>query len=53
MISKMQKMTKQGLEWTDRRVGLMNEILAAMETVKYVWLNSESITMHSIYFLPI
>ncbi|XVF45970.1 hypothetical protein PTKIN_Ptkin02bG0250500 [Pterospermum kingtungense] len=38
VISKMRKMTKQGLEWTDRRVGLMNEILAAMDTVKfYAW----------------
>ncbi|XVE94233.1 hypothetical protein REPUB_Repub01dG0264000 [Reevesia pubescens] len=38
VISKMRKMTKQGLQWTDRRVSLMNEILAAMDTVKfYAW----------------
>lgn len=35
VISNMRKMTKQGLLWTDRRVSLMNEILAAMDTVKY------------------
>lgn len=32
----MRKMTKEGLQWTDRRVNLVNEILAAMDTVKYV-----------------
>lgn len=35
MISKMRKLTKEGLQQTDKRVGLMNEILAAMDTVKY------------------
>lgn len=35
VISKMRIMTKEGLQWTDRRVSLMNEILAAMDTVKY------------------
>ncbi|GKV41416.1 hypothetical protein SLEP1_g48954 [Rubroshorea leprosula] len=34
VISKMRKMTKEGLQWTDKRVSLMNEILAAMDTVK-------------------
>ncbi|CAI0545470.1 unnamed protein product [Linum tenue] len=38
VISKMRKLTKEGLQRTDRRVSLMNEILAAMETVKcYAW----------------
>ncbi|GLT67383.1 hypothetical protein SLA2020_396970 [Shorea laevis] len=38
VISKMRKMTKEGLQWTDKRVSLMNEILAAMDTVKcYAW----------------
>lgn len=32
----MQKLTKEGLQRTDKRIGLMNEILAAMDTVKYV-----------------
>lgn len=35
VISKMRKLTKEGLQQTDRRVSLMNEILAAMDTVKY------------------
>ncbi|WZZ03807.1 hypothetical protein YC2023_089728 [Brassica napus] len=38
IISKMRKLTKEGLQWTDKRVGIMNEILAAMDTVKcYAW----------------
>ncbi|KAL0305440.1 UNVERIFIED_CONTAM: ABC transporter C family member 2 [Sesamum radiatum] len=38
IISKMQKLTKEGLQRTDKRIGLMNEILAAMDTVKcYAW----------------
>ncbi|KAF8030774.1 hypothetical protein BT93_D0071 [Corymbia citriodora subsp. variegata] len=38
IISKMRKLTKEGLQWTDKRVSLMNEILAAMDTVKcYAW----------------
>ncbi|KAJ0931804.1 putative ABC-type xenobiotic transporter [Helianthus annuus] len=37
----MQKMSKEGLQRTDKRIGLMNEILAAMDTVKcYAWENS-------------
>ncbi|XP_073129277.1 ABC transporter C family member 2-like isoform X2 [Henckelia pumila] len=41
MISKMQKFTKEGLQRTDKRIGLMNEILAAMDIVKcYAWENS-------------
>ncbi|XP_065882186.1 ABC transporter C family member 2-like isoform X2 [Euphorbia lathyris] len=38
VISKMRKLTKEGLQRTDKRVSLMNEILAAMDTVKcYAW----------------
>ncbi|KAG5515915.1 hypothetical protein RHGRI_036827 [Rhododendron griersonianum] len=41
VISKMQKLSKEGLQRTDKRIGLMNEILAAMDTVKcYAWENS-------------
>ncbi|KAM7524856.1 hypothetical protein LguiA_014758 [Lonicera macranthoides] len=41
VISKMQRLTKEGLQRTDRRIGLMNEILAAMDTVKcYAWESS-------------
>ncbi|XWS55357.1 hypothetical protein CRYUN_Cryun10bG0167700 [Craigia yunnanensis] len=49
VISKMRKMTKQGLQWTDRRVGLMNEIIAAMDTVKfYAWEKSFQSRVSSI-----
>ncbi|KAF9620102.1 hypothetical protein IFM89_010752 [Coptis chinensis] len=38
VISKMKKWSKEGLQRTDKRIGLMNEILAAMDTVKcYAW----------------
>lgn len=37
IISKMRRLTKEGLLRTDQRVGLTNEILAAMDTVKYAW----------------
>ncbi|KAK2632393.1 hypothetical protein EUGRSUZ_L01615 [Eucalyptus grandis] len=38
IISKMRKLTEEGLQCTDKRVSLMNEILAAMDTAKcYVW----------------
>ncbi|XP_027368270.1 ABC transporter C family member 2-like [Abrus precatorius] len=35
IISRMQKLSREGLQRTDKRIGLMNEILAAMDTVKY------------------
>jgi len=35
IISKMRKLTKEGLQWTDKRVGITNEILSSMDTVKY------------------
>ena len=31
----MRKWSKEGLQRTDKRIGLMNEILVAMDTVKY------------------
>lgn len=34
VISKMRKLTKEGLQRSDKRIGLVNEILAAMDTVK-------------------
>ncbi|KAL5577348.1 hypothetical protein UlMin_019047 [Ulmus minor] len=38
VLTKMRKLTKEGLLRTDKRVGIMNEILAAMDTVKcYAW----------------
>ncbi|KAL6333051.1 hypothetical protein AAG906_022748 [Vitis piasezkii] len=38
VISKMKKLYKEGLQRTDKRVNLMNEILAAMDAVKcYAW----------------
>ncbi|XP_062096642.1 ABC transporter C family member 12-like isoform X2 [Humulus lupulus] len=38
VLSKMRKVTKEGLLCTDKRVGLMNEILEAMDIVKfYAW----------------
>ncbi|KAF3325693.1 ABC transporter C family member 2-like protein [Carex littledalei] len=38
VISRMQKLTKEGLQRTDKRIGLMNEVLAAMDSVKcYAW----------------
>ncbi|KDP34963.1 hypothetical protein JCGZ_09251 [Jatropha curcas] len=41
VISRMQKLSKEGLQRTDKRIGLMNEILAAMDTVKcYAWEDS-------------
>ncbi|KAK7245644.1 hypothetical protein RIF29_40492 [Crotalaria pallida] len=41
IISRMQKFSKEGLQRTDKRIGLMNEVLAAMDTVKcYAWESS-------------
>ncbi|XP_078176000.1 ABC transporter C family member 2-like isoform X2 [Carex rostrata] len=38
VISRMKKLTKEGLQRTDKRIGLMNEVLAAMDSVKcYAW----------------
>jgi len=34
----MRKLTKEGLQWTDKRVGIIYEILASMDIVKcYAW----------------
>ncbi|KAL0556634.1 hypothetical protein IC582_005148 [Cucumis melo] len=49
VISRLQKQSKEGLQRTDKRVGLMNEILAAMDTVKcYAWENSFHSKVESI-----
>ncbi|RXH86950.1 hypothetical protein DVH24_022223 [Malus domestica] len=49
VISKMRKLIKDGLQQTDKRVGLMNEILAAMDTVKcYAWETSFQHRVQSI-----
>ncbi|CAL5409236.1 unnamed protein product [Camellia sinensis] len=49
VISKMQKLSKEGLQRTDKRIGLMNEILAAMDTVKcYAWENSFQSKVQSV-----
>lgn len=41
IISRMQKLTREGLQRTDKRIGLMYEILGAMDIVKcYAWENS-------------
>ncbi|KAJ9163266.1 hypothetical protein P3X46_022952 [Hevea brasiliensis] len=49
VISKMRKLTKEGLQRTDKRVSLMNEILAAMDTVKcYAWEKSFQSKVQSI-----
>ncbi|KAM1350686.1 hypothetical protein ACFX14_004730 [Malus domestica] len=49
VISKMQKLSKEGLQRTDKRIGLMNEILAAMDTVKcYAWESSFQSKVHSV-----
>ncbi|KAE8709270.1 ABC transporter C family member 2 [Hibiscus syriacus] len=45
----MQKLSKEGLQRTDKRIGLMNEILAAMDTVKcYAWENSFQSKVQSV-----
>lgn len=49
IISKMRKLSKEGLQRTDKRVGLMNEILLAMDTVKcYAWEKSFQSKIQSI-----
>lgn len=41
MVTKMRNLSKEGLQRTDKRIGLMNEILSAMDIVKcYAWENS-------------
>ncbi|MED6195162.1 Canalicular multispecific organic anion transporter 1 [Stylosanthes scabra] len=49
VIAKMRKLTKEGLQQTDKRVGIMHEILAAMDTVKcYAWETSFQSRVQSI-----
>ena len=41
IISKMRSFSKEGLQRTDKRIGLMNEVLSAMDIVKcYAWESS-------------
>ncbi|CAI0545433.1 unnamed protein product [Linum tenue] len=49
VISRMQKWSKEGLQRTDKRIGLMNELLAAMDTVKcYAWEDSFQAKVQSV-----
>ncbi|KAK9267442.1 hypothetical protein L1049_009868 [Liquidambar formosana] len=49
VISKMRKLSKEGLQRTDKRVSLMNEILVAMDTVKcYAWEKSFQFKIQSM-----
>ncbi|XP_057458600.1 ABC transporter C family member 12-like isoform X2 [Lotus japonicus] len=49
VIGKTRMLSKEGLKQTDKRVGLMNEILAAMDTVKcYAWETSFQSRIQSI-----
>ncbi|KAG0501841.1 hypothetical protein HPP92_001913 [Vanilla planifolia] len=49
VISKMRKLSVEGLQRTDKRIGLMNEVLAAMDTVKcYAWEQSFQAKVQSI-----
>lgn len=47
----MQKLSKEGLQRTDKRIGLMNEILAAMDTVKYAFCQEQICALSSNIFL--
>jgi len=41
MVTRMRDLSREGLQRTDKRIGLMNEILSAMDIVKcYAWENS-------------
>ncbi|KAK6917100.1 ABC transporter-like, ATP-binding domain [Dillenia turbinata] len=49
LLFPIQKLSKEGLQRTDKRIGLMNEILAAMDTVKcYAWEESFKSKVQSI-----
>ncbi|XP_073264843.1 ABC transporter C family member 12-like isoform X3 [Populus alba] len=49
LMSRMRKLTKEGLHRTDKRVSLMNEILAAMDAVKcYAWEKSFQSRIQSV-----
>uniref|UniRef100_A0A7N0U2M8 ABC-type xenobiotic transporter n=3 Tax=Kalanchoe fedtschenkoi TaxID=63787 RepID=A0A7N0U2M8_KALFE len=49
VISRIHKFTKKGLQRTDKRIGLMNEVLAAMDTVKcYAWETSFQSKIQSV-----
>uniref|UniRef100_A0A7N0T3S0 ABC-type xenobiotic transporter n=1 Tax=Kalanchoe fedtschenkoi TaxID=63787 RepID=A0A7N0T3S0_KALFE len=49
VINRIHKFTKEGLQRTDKRIGLMNEVLAAMDTVKcYAWETSFQSKIQSV-----
>ncbi|KAJ6885754.1 ABC transporter C family member 12-like isoform X4 [Populus alba x Populus x berolinensis] len=49
LLNRMTRLTKDGLHRTDKRVSLMNEILAAMDTVKcYAWEKSFQFRVQSV-----
>ncbi|XP_061984251.1 ABC transporter C family member 12-like [Populus nigra] len=49
LLNRMTQLTKEGLQRTDKRVSLMNEILAAMDTVKcYAWEKSFQFRVQSV-----
>eukprot|EP00258_Populus_trichocarpa_P021164 XP_024437183.1 ABC transporter C family member 12 isoform X7 [Populus trichocarpa] len=49
LLNRMTRLTKEGLHRTDKRVSLMNEILAAMDTVKcYAWEKSFQFRVQSV-----
>ncbi|XP_028799285.1 ABC transporter C family member 12 isoform X1 [Neltuma alba] len=51
VLSKMRKFIREGQQQTDKRVGLMNEILTAMDTVKcYAWETSFQSRVQGIRF---
>ncbi|XP_024518371.1 ABC transporter C family member 2 isoform X2 [Selaginella moellendorffii] len=49
IISRMQKLTKEGLQRTDTRIGLVSEVLSAMDVVKcYAWEDSFSSKVQNV-----
>ena len=53
VISRMQKLSKEGIQRTDKRIGLMNEILAAMDTVKYDLFRNNCFIFLSMFFIEL
>lgn len=53
VINKMRKFSEGGLQRTDKRIGFMNEIIAAMDTVKYVFYLFSSLEKFTILIVYI
>lgn len=49
----MRKFSEGGLQRTDKRIGFMNEIIAAMDTVKYVFYLFSSLEKFTILIVYI